>query len=189
MKQNLRQILSLHQKKKLSNKDFVEAAVLVPIFSKGEDYHILFTQRSNQVAHHKGEVSFPGGKRSKSDSSLLNTALRESWEEIGLKSEDAEIIGELDDTETVTSGFIISPFVALIPYPYEFIESPYEIIDIFDVSIPDLLHQSNLKQESQIAYGKPTTVYTYEYDARVIWGATARILKQLLDILSASGTQ
>jgi len=84
MKEDLRKIFSERKKKKLINKELTRAAVLIPIFLKENEYHILLTQRSHHVLHHKGEISFPGGKRDKSDSNFLETALRESWEEIRL---------------------------------------------------------------------------------------------------------
>ena len=112
---------------RLSGRELTEAAVLVPIFYKDGEYNILFTQRSDQVPHHKGQISFPGGARSEVDASLLDTALRESCEEIGLKASDADVVGELDDTPTTTSSFNISPFVAFVPHPYNFALNPYEI--------------------------------------------------------------
>ncbi len=134
------------------------------------------------MPHHKGQISFPGGARSKTDTTLLDTALRESWEEIGLEAKDAEIVGELDDTPTTTSGFNISPFVAFIPYPYKFTLSPYEIEEIFSISISALLHKASRKEE-RYTFGSQTFVnYSYEYEGRVIWGATARIVEQLLEI-------
>ena len=117
MKEKLRQSLASRQKVELCSIGLTESAVLIPIFCKDGEYSILFTQRSEQMPHHKGQISFPGGARSKADATLRDTALRESREEIGLKAKDAEIVGELDDTPTTTSGYNISPFVAFIPYP------------------------------------------------------------------------
>ena len=190
MDYNLRQIFSCRQKKRLTDKKLNAAAVLVPLFSDGKEYHLLLTQRSSDVLQHKGQISFPGGKPHKADSSLLETALRESWEEIGLDPKDVEIVGELDDTPTITSGFLISPFVALIPYPYKFIRNPHEIAEILDIPLSDLMDKSRFKQEHVIDNNETVTTYTYEYNGRVIWGATANIIKQLLDSLqSASGAQ
>jgi len=93
MKEKIRQALSSLQKNSISDKRLTESAVLVPIFCKGGECHILFTQRSNQVSSHKGQASFPGGTHSEGDMSLLDTAIRESWEEIGLEAEDVEILG------------------------------------------------------------------------------------------------
>jgi 8-oxo-dGTP pyrophosphatase MutT (NUDIX family) len=182
MKEKLRQIFTSRQKLEISDTGLTESAVLVPIFCKDGEYHILFTQRSDQVPHHKGQISFPGGARSKNDATLLDTALRESREEIGLKTKDAEIVGELDDTPTTTSGYNISPFVAFIPYPYKFVLSPFEITDIFSIPVSELLHKADRKEERYIFGDQVFVGYSYEYQGRVIWGATAKIVQQLLEI-------
>jgi len=182
MKEKLRQVLTSRHKIGLSSIELTEAAVLIPIFCKDGEYHILFTQRSDRVPHHKGQISFPGGARSKNDATLLDTALRESREEIGLKAKDVEIVGELDDTPTTTSSFNISPFVGFIPYPYKFILSPYEINEIFSVPISALLHKASRKEE-RYTFGNQTFIgYSYEYEGRVIWGATAHIVQQFLQV-------
>lgn len=175
---------------RLSGRELTEAAVLVPIFYKDGEYNILFTQRSDQVPHHKGQISFPGGARSEVDASLLDTALRESCEEIGLKASDAEVVGELDDTPTTTSSFNISPFVAFVPYPYNFALNPYEIDEIFSVPVSALLNQANRTTESYTFGNEVFVGYSYKYKGRVIWGATAQIVQQLLEVWqSVSGAQ
>jgi 8-oxo-dGTP pyrophosphatase MutT (NUDIX family) len=188
MKEKIRQALSARKKLHISDKSLNEAAVVLPIFYRNGEYHILFTRRSNQVPHHKGQVSFPGGGRHESDHNLMETALREAWEEVGLEPKDVEILGELDDTCTATSGFVISPFVAFIPYPYEFKVSHDEIDEIFDMPISTLLYKADVKKEHYAVGDKLLTAYSYEYGGRVIWGATAGILRQFLEIWqSASG--
>jgi len=187
MDEQLKRILSSRPKKRLATGKLKAAAVLVPLFHDGREYRVLLTKRSRKVFHHKGQISFPGGKPYKTDASLLDTALRESWEEIGLQARDVEIIGELDDTPTVTSGFNITPFVALIPYPYSFTRNPQEIDEILDLPLAAFLDTSRCKQHTENNDGKPTTGYRYECDNRIIWGATARILKQIADTLKAAG--
>ena len=182
MKEKIRQALASRQRISLDSIGLTEAAVLIPIFCKDGEYHILFTQRSDLVPHHKGQISFPGGARSKDDTTLQDTALRESREEIGLKAKDAEIVGELDDTPTTTSGYNISPFVAFIPYPYKFTLSPYEISEIFSIPVSALLHKAKRKKERYTFGGQVFVNYSYEYEGRVIWGATAHIVEQLLEI-------
>ena len=183
METSIKEALASLQKKTVHNDNLTPAAVIVPIFRRCNDYHLLFILRSDHVAHHKGQISFPGGMRSEEDSSLLDTALRETWEEIGLEPSDAEVVGELDDKET-TTGFLVSPFVAFIPYPYKFVPSPLEIAEIFDVPVSALLDGTNFKQTGNIIGGElSNTDFHYEYNGRIIWGATASILKQLLDVL------
>ena len=152
--------------------------MLIPLFYNQGQYHILFTKRSEEVDFHKGQVCFPGGTREPSDSSLLQTAFRETEEEIGLKAKDVEILGEFDDNVTLTSNYVISPFVAFIPHPYPFKADGREIGEIFSVPLSFLMDEANFKQES----------YEYEYEGHIIWGATARILRQFIDLLkSGSG--
>jgi len=149
--------------------------VLIPLFYDQGQYHVLFTERSDEVNFHKGQVCFPGGTREPSDASLLQTALRESEEEIALKAKNVEILGELDDSLTLTSNYVISPFVALIPYPYPLKADGREIREIFSIPLSFLMDETNFRQDS----------YTYEYEGHIIWGATARILKQFIDLLKS----
>jgi 8-oxo-dGTP pyrophosphatase MutT (NUDIX family) len=158
-----------------------ESSVLVPVFIKDNELYILFTKRSFDVLHHKGQISFPGGAVSEADNSPLETALRESWEEIGIAPEDVKIIGRLDDALTVSSNFLIRPFVGLIPYPYKFTINPNEIIELVEVPVKSLMNKMNFKAEYQEHENEEIKVYFYKYKGKVIWGATAFILKQLLD--------
>lgn len=190
MKEKLRQTLSSRVKSRIYDKDKTEAAVLLPIFLKDGKYHILFTQRSNQVHHHKGQISFPGGGRHESDLSLRETALRETLEEIGLEPKDVDILGELDDAVTATSGFVVSTFVGFIPYPYKFKVSDYEIDEIFDLPIEDLIYKAEFEHDRYAVGDKPFVAYSYKCQGWVIWGATAGILHQFLEIWkSLSGAQ
>jgi len=190
MKKKLKQALSLRPRHSISDDGLSQSAVLVPVLCKDGLHQILFTKRSHQVVHHKGQVSFPGGMRHEDDKNLLETAIRETSEEIGLQKQDIEILGELDDHVTVSSKFIISPFVGFIPYPYDFKISHGEIDELFCVPVPALLQLTDAIQEHQDIDGQVFRTYSYDYDGRVIWGATAGILHQLLDIWKAvSGAQ
>ncbi len=160
-KNKIKQVLSRYQKCKVTKMNLVPAAVLVPLFTKDGEFHILFTQRSNKVTYHKGQISFPGGVHTKADSSLLVTALRESYEEIGLEPEDADILGELDDTITLFSGFVISPFVAFIPFPYPFRINTEEIEDMFDVPLLIFKNSDNCRVEYQVVDKEIIPSYFY----------------------------
>jgi 8-oxo-dGTP pyrophosphatase MutT (NUDIX family) len=118
--EKLKEALAKRQVVRLSDSKMRVSAVLVPIFMKSGQYHLLFIQRTERVKEHKGQISFPGGAYEKADELLLNTALREAEEEIGLAPGDVEVLGELDDMLTVATNYVISPFVGLIPYPYKF---------------------------------------------------------------------
>ena len=159
------------------------AAVLIPLFYKEDYIHVLLTQRSEQVIHHKGQICFPGGSYQSGDTTLLQTALRETEEEIGLIAKDVEVLGELDDNSTTTSRFIISPFVALIPYPYVFKPNHNEIKQIISIPLSELTSELHF-QPSSVDSGKQHPVsYNYHYKEHIIWGVTARILNQLIELL------
>jgi 8-oxo-dGTP pyrophosphatase MutT (NUDIX family) len=175
VKQQIEKILRRRRKKTIIDKNRKASAVLIPLFYNQGQYHVLFTERSDEVDFHKGQVCFPGGTQEPSDSSLLQTALRETEEEISLKAKDVEILGELDDSLTLTSNYVISPFVAFIPHPYSFKADGREIREIFSVPLSFLIDEANFRQDS----------YAYEYEGHIIWGATARILRQFIDLLKS----
>ncbi|MFC2032160.1 NUDIX hydrolase [Chloroflexota bacterium] len=184
MKQKLKQAFSQGKKQRIVDTSLRRAAVLLPIYYNEGQYCILFTKRTEMVKVHKGQISFPGGAYEEEDGTLLVTALRECSEEIGLMPDDAEILGELDDEISWTSNYIISPFVASIPWPYKFRADRFEVEEIFGVPISVLLEEGSLGQEMNMTNGKEFPSYYYCYEGRKIWGATARILKKFLDILA-----
>ena len=180
MIQKLRQLLSQRKKRHIVDANRVPAAVLVPIYDKLGQFHILLTRRTEQVTKHKGQISFPGGAYEEDDRALLRTALRECTEEIGLMAEDVEVLGELDDEASITSNYVISPFVAFIPWPYKFKLNREETEEIIEVPVSALLDKTCLRQETDTLDGEEVTSYFYHYQGRIIWGATARILNQFL---------
>ena len=182
MKQRLKKALSQRQKCSIVDASQVPSAVLVPIYYKQGQYYILFTKRTERVKVHKGQISFPGGAYEEKDGTLVNTALRECAEEIGLAAEAVELLGELDDILTIGSGYIISPFVAAILWPYQFKADPTEVEEIIEVPISVLLDKNCVRQETETIDGQVVNMYFYHYQGKIIWGATARILSQFLDI-------
>jgi 8-oxo-dGTP pyrophosphatase MutT (NUDIX family) len=186
MKQKLK--LALSQRQKIRNPDttLIPSAVLVPLFYQKGEYYLLFTKRTENVRVHKGHISFPGGVWEEKDGSLLNTALRECAEEIGLAADAVDVLGELDDFHTISSDYIITPFVAFIPWPYPFKLDPWEVAEIITAPVSSLLHKDCLTQEVENWRGKEATTYFYHYQDKVIWGASARILHQFLEIWSAA---
>jgi len=161
------------------------SAVLVPLFLKDGQYHLLFIQRTERVREHKGQISFPGGAYEKTDKTLLNTALREAQEEIGLAPGDVEMLGELDDMLTVSTNYLISPFVGLIPFPYNFELDKWETEELIEAPVAALQEKGCLSEEIEITDGKKVVSYSFKYGDRVIWGATARILQQFLEIVTS----
>ena len=183
MKQKIQKVLRHYKKKKITDENLFPSAVLIPLFYNEGQYHVLFAKRSDEVNFHKGQVCFPGGGPEPCDSNLLQTALREAEEEIGLKAKDVEILGELDDNITPISNYVISPFVAFIPYPYPFKLNHKEVEEIFFVPLLTLMDDANFRQGYYPTGDKIGPGYAYEYEGHIIWGATARILKQLIELV------
>src|SRR4030043_155017 len=146
-------MLTLRERRAIEHPSFARAAVLVPLFNKEGNCHLLFTKRTDQVKYHKGEISFPGGMVDENDLSLEKTALREGVEENGLRESDVQIIGALDDIVTVTD-FIVTPFVGLFPYPYPFKTSPVEIAELIEVPLSFLLTEENFNEQEITRVGR-----------------------------------
>lgn len=160
------------------------SAVLVPILSGPEGDRLLFTKRTQHLNSHKGQVCFPGGKRSPEDPDLIATALREAEEEVGIRPEDVEILGVLDDVATLT-GFTITPVVGRLRSPYPFQPSPDEIDRILEVPLADLLEPEAIALEKRITPGgQVLNIYSFWAEGDLVWGATARITKHLVDLLN-----
>lgn len=183
-KEDVRRILAGREKKIIvfSDKPLRPAAVLIPIYKKSGKYHVLLTKRTEELEYHKGQICFPGGSRHDTDGSLRETALREAYEEVGIRPEDVEILGELDGFGTLTSNFLITPFVGVIPYPYKFTVSEHEIDELVEVPLSALADDSNYWEEERSAEGVTGKASFFKYKDKVVWGATARILKQFIDL-------
>src|SRR5262245_46498576 len=156
------------------------AAVLIPLFVRDGQLWVLFTRRTETVEHHRGQISFPGGGEEADDANLVETALRETEEEIGLARSDAIVLGSLSPIATVTD-FYVEPFVAAIPQPYVFRPQPAEIAEILEVPVRDLLDPRILEKRKLPHREEP--VLFYHHGSNVIWGATARMLAELLDVI------
>jgi 8-oxo-dGTP pyrophosphatase MutT (NUDIX family) len=159
------------------------AAVLVPLYHAGGEWHVLLTQRTSTLANHSGQVAFPGGRADPDDKSPIETALRETEEEIGLPRECVTVIGLLDELLTVTQ-YRVTPVVGGIAWPHILTPSPLEIAAIFGVPLRWLADPANhtLTQREPPFGGPPILVYHFYYGEFDIWGATARMLLNLLEV-------
>ncbi len=182
MVKDIERVLAARSHEQIRDGNLIPAAVLLLLLEKNDEDHVLFTMRSNKVEHHKGEISFPGGRVDPHDASPLHAALREATEEIGLAAHDVTILGRLDDTQTTTTGFIITPYVGRIPYPYPFRINTDEIAELVFVPLQTLVEQPRVEASGPPHAAKRRSSYLFEYQGHAIWGATARILKQFLDI-------
>lgn len=165
------------------------AAVLVPVFEKDGEVHLLFTRRTDSVRDHKGEISFPGGRQDPEDASAVATALREAEEEVGIAPRDVRILGALDPITTITS-YLVRPFVGEISYPYAFRPNEHEIAEILEVPLAALLDPGAHRVEQGWNWeGAPYPIHYYWWRDHVIWGATAKILKGLIERAFGGGDE
>ena len=183
LKQQICTVLAQRQRHTVVDPELTCAAVLVPLLLKENEWHVLVTQRTQTVEHHKGQISFPGGAYEPEDAGLLNTALRETYEEIGIRSEMVEILGALDDFATITN-FVVTPFVGIIPHPYAYDISQQEVAQVIEVPLSFLCDPAHLRTEKREYGGRQHNVLFWNYGSYTIWGATARILKSFLDLVS-----
>jgi 8-oxo-dGTP pyrophosphatase MutT (NUDIX family) len=185
LRARLDEVLSGRPRRVLDPRDLVSAAVLVPITERNDHPHIVFTKKSAAVPHHKGQFSFPGGVVEERDASRVQTALREAWEEIRLPATAVEILGLLDDTETRATPFIITPVVGVVSERVDFVPDGREIERVLEVPLATLADPAIFHTEVWTRNGEPHAVHFYQVSADdVVWGATARILKQFLELLA-----
>ena len=182
-KQKVKEALASQQRQVITKEGYRPSAVLIPIYENKNEHYIVLTKRTQSVMYHKGQISFPGGAYDKEDGDLADTALREAFEEIGVRADDVEILGNLDDQSTYTSKFIITPFVGAIPHPYKFKVSRREVEELIEAPLSALLKPGCFSPETQDEEGKSHPWGHYVYGNHKITGITARILKQLLDLV------
>ena len=154
------------------------ASVLVPIIAREREPTVLFTQRTAHLKNHSGQISFPGGRAEQSDESPEHTALRETWEEIGLAAERIELLGRLSDYHTRT-GYRVTPVVGIVLPPFELRPDDNEVADVFEVPLAFLLDERNLQRHSREFEGQQRQFFAIPYEDRYIWGATAGMLVNL----------
>jgi 8-oxo-dGTP pyrophosphatase MutT (NUDIX family) len=174
-------LLTPEEAAKLDAPGNTDAAVLVPLYLRGDDLHAVFTKRREDLRRHAGEISFPGGRQDFPDEDLRVTALREAEEEIGLPRDDVELIGALPPTGTFVTGYRIYPFVGAIKDGHEWTMQPNEVEVVLEMSLADLV--SGYEMRRLIRKGVPIKTPTYCVDGNLVWGATARIVQHLLERL------
>ena len=155
--------------------DLISAAVLIPLVLRGNVWKLVMTKRSRKLKKHGGQISFPGGKYDVTDENLLNTALRETREEIGVSLSNIEIFGSLQSHETIT-GFRIFPFLGIIPSHENFVKNSDEVDDIFEVPLNFILKKKKFSHHYLEIKNTNRKYLAVPYGPYYIWGATARIL-------------
>jgi 8-oxo-dGTP pyrophosphatase MutT (NUDIX family) len=174
-----RVLLSPEQAIALDVSGHKDAAVLVPLYVEHDELHAVFTRRREDLRRHPGEISFPGGRFDEGEADLRATALREADEEIGLAPEAVDIVGALQPTPTIATGYAVYPFVGLIEPGGQWTPSESEVAEVLEFSLRELLHGYGRRR--LIRRGLPIRTDTYVVGDNLIWGATARILADLFD--------
>ncbi len=159
-----------------------QAAVLVPLVDRDEALTVLFTQRTAHLAHHAGQVSFPGGHIEEDDGGPTETALRETAEEIGLDRRHVEVVGRLD-TYVTRTGFVVTPVVGFVHPPFTVVPDAEEVAEVFEVPLAFLMDPANHHRCSAEFEGVTRHFYAIPYGRHFIWGATAGMLINLYEIL------
>ncbi len=174
-----RVLLDAEQAAQLEVHGRTDAAVLVPLYIDDGDLHAVYTKRRDDLSRHAGEISFPGGRQDEPDEDLRFTALREAEEEIGLPTYDVELIGALAPVGTFVTNYKIHPFVGMIDAGKTWELQPTEVEVVLELALRDLVRGHEMKR--LIRRGVPIKTPTYTVDGNLIWGATARIVQDLLE--------
>lgn len=160
---------------------FARGAVLVPLHVVRGEVCVLLTRRPAAMSRHAGQISFPGGRVDPGEESLA-AALREAHEEVGLEPSRADVVGRLSETLVLASAFRLTPWVASVPYPYPYVAAPREVEEILHVPLSALSRPGAHRVEVREVYGLSLDVHFFSVGGDVIWGATGRVLAELLSI-------
>jgi 8-oxo-dGTP pyrophosphatase MutT (NUDIX family) len=174
-------LLSAEEAAELDAPGSTDAAVLIPLYPRGDDLVAVFTERRGDLKKHAGEISFPGGRQDFPEEDLRETALREAEEEIGLARGDVELLGALPPTGTFVTGYKVHPFVGLIEPGRKWKPQESEVERILEFSLSDL--RAGYESKRLIRKGVPIKTPTYTVDDHLVWGATGRIVQDLLERL------
>jgi len=182
--ETIREVLKNHSPKKLAEDGTIQGAVVVPIYQKNSQLYLLVTKRTENLSMHKGQISFPGGKKDPKDKTLLQCALRETFEEIGIPKKKMSILGALDQIKTYGSNIRLSPFVCEICSPFRLKINKLEVEEVIEIPFDELLKDENWSQKNAlVTFPKEQIIYYFYYKNWVVWGATAKILYQLVQLV------
>jgi 8-oxo-dGTP pyrophosphatase MutT (NUDIX family) len=181
----LRAVLEPLEPKRYTIEGTRDAAVLIPIVS-GQEPTVLLTVRTEHLPSHKGQISFPGGSVDDEDASPIEAALREAEEEIGLSRDEVRVIGELDSVPTFVTGYVVAPVVGWLDHLPALEANPHEVKEILEVPISHLVDENRV-EPGYDHEGRELPTEAWLWEGHVIWGATARILRNFLNHLAEAG--
>lgn len=181
--QKVSSILETRVPRRLDVGDNGRAAVLIPILGEADAFSFLLTERTQKVETHKGQISFPGGVQDGSDKDLLQTALRETWEEIGLAANSIHVLGEFDEYFSIT-GLIVTPFAAWIAPQHQLTPNPDEVETILQVPFSFFREKRFERVETRVRLGEERKIYFYNFQGTDIWGLTAQIIRDFLRVIA-----
>jgi 8-oxo-dGTP pyrophosphatase MutT (NUDIX family) len=167
------------------------AAVLIPLFERRGELHIVYIRRSDHVASHRGQVAFPGGRVDPVDATLLDAALREAHEEVGIPPSIVQVIGALPTMQTTTSGIVVAPFVGVIPSDAPLRPQLSEVAQIFDApltALRDPHFRGDYEWKTEGPAARSSKFPAILYGGQTIWGLTLRITLNLLELLDPAST-
>ena len=186
VRNHLRQLLAGTEARTLDIPAFTPSAVLVPLIERRGEVSVAFIRRPDGMPTHAGQIGFPGGRCQPQDADAGATALREAKEELGIAAAGVQVLGEMDDVAT-PSGFVITPICAWMTDPPPFQPDPREVNEHFEVTLSELAAPSrfSVRGERHVA-GRTYELFEYQVQGRIIWGATARMVHQLLEHLTSA---
>ncbi len=181
MKERIRSCLATLKPRILTEGYTRDAAVLMPVFERDNEYHFLLTRRTEEVQTHKGQISFPGGMHEDNED-LVNTALRETFEEVGIEESRIEILGRFHDYLSITQ-YRVTPYAGFIHGPFITMPQIREVAEVLQVPFGIFTDPARLRIEKNIYTNLEPSVYFYSYGSHQIWGLTARIIKEFIEAL------
>lgn len=187
MRERIRNRLAAIEPRRLTDGFIREAAVLIPVFEWQNECHFLLTLRTQHVQTHKGQISFPGGMREGSED-LLQTALRETFEEVGIEEDRIEILGRFHDYLSI-NHYRVTPFAGFIRAPFTTVPQAHEVAEVLQVPFHVFQDPERLRVEKTLFMNRPTSVYYFSYGPHQIWGLTARIIKEFFELMAADPTR
>jgi len=182
IKDRIRQCLSELKPRILTDGFHRESAVLMPFFKRDGEYCFLLTRRTEEVQTHKGQISFPGGMR-EGEEDLQETALRETFEEVGIEKGSIEILGRFHDYISI-NGYRVTPFAGFISGPFATVPQVHEVAEVLQVPFRIFMEPEHLRIEKSVLFPARGNVYFYSYGNHEIWGLTARIIKDFFEALN-----